>query len=157
MIDHSIKGSVGPCGPLHNDPIIHEGRAKNMGKQRQTSIFQVIIATSYARYLPTHQSKNLVENIIWQSTRISSVSETEERSFNQGKNGRRRQQAERSHWQDRCNFSDRCIIINMWKQMQTSSFQGIIATSHARYFPTHQFKNLVKNRIWQSTRISLAF
>ena len=22
---------MGPCGPLHNDPIIHEGRAKNMG------------------------------------------------------------------------------------------------------------------------------
>ena len=32
----------------------------------------------------------------------------------------------------------------MGKQRQTSSFQGIIATSYVIYLPTHQFKNLVK-------------
>ena len=50
---------MGTCDPLHNYQIIHEGRAKNMGKQRQTSTFQGIIATSYARYFSIHQFKTL--------------------------------------------------------------------------------------------------
>ena len=53
---------MGPCGPLHNDPTIHGGRAKEIGKQRQTSSYQRTIATSYVRYLQTHQSKTLSKN-----------------------------------------------------------------------------------------------